>query len=267
MKYTTILLLFICSIAYGQAPSINISGIVKESGRDSALINGVTIIIKGSDNSRIETKTNSNGFFSIDCCTDTSVNYMVSTFVGENVFIEETFDMPDCKDKSRKYTKHHYFINSSMAYHFINNDPYTTKVKCDFFLNRILISYPTLTFQFKYNSSEYSNKIDFNYYSIDSAINVLYDRLQENCRWIISLIGFADNLETNPMELSKQRVEKIRNALILKGINPKRLEIKWVGAMYYTESEEEIKSIKEQTVERQKKCIVGYRLLSNDFRE
>ncbi len=106
--------------------------------------------------------------------------------------------------------------------------------------------------------------------SLDHAISILYEELKENPGLIIELQSHASAIEKDPEQLSVKRAEYVRELLVAKGINAKRIEIKGFGIQKLLVSDAVIKKAK---IKEEKMALhtmnqrVNVRIINWDFKE
>lgn len=102
------------------------------------------------------------------------------------------------------------------------------------------------------------------------AIEILYHELLENPGIMFEIDGHASVLEKDPEQLSLKRAELVRQLLIEKGINPKRISVKGFGIQKLWMKDDMIKKAKgkeEKMILHIKNQRVDYRVINWDFKE
>ena len=112
-------------------------------------------------------------------------------------------------------------------------------------------------------------RVDSTYnYKFDDACNSLYTTLKENPTVVIELQGHASAKEKNPDELALYRAQLIKEILVAKGINRKRIETKGWGNHKRLVKDDVIKKVKtneEKNALHTKNQRVVFRILNWDF--
>ncbi len=108
------------------------------------------------------------------------------------------------------------------------------------------------------------------YDTFDDVCNLLYNSLKENPTMIIELQGHSSRQEKNYEELSLYRAHLIKEILVAKGINRRRIETKGWGNRKLFVKDEVIKKAKtneEKNALHTKNQRVVFRILNWDFKE
>lgn len=152
----------------------------------------------------------------------------------------------------------------------------TREYKKDFVLTKVIYCGPYApTILFNTNSITSCNdsiaKIDsIQYLSFDNSIQSLYEQLKENSNIIIEIQAHASLIEKNPAQLSLFRAELIKEILIAKGLNSRRIEVKGWGTQKLLIKNNIIRKAKtkeEKQALHTKNQRVVFRVISWDFKE
>lgn len=102
------------------------------------------------------------------------------------------------------------------------------------------------------------------------VIEILYHELLESPEIMLEIDGHASVLEKDPEQLSLKRAELIRQILIEKGINPKRISVKGFGIQKLWITNDMIKKAKskeEKMFLHTRNQRVNFRVINWDFKE
>lgn len=243
------------SFASGQKKNFNLTGTIRDC-KSKKPIEGVTIILNGNDKTSIETKSNTDGYYSFANCFGVNVSYVVSTKVTEDADIGARIKYGACP-----YISNEGYINSSHKYKFETVDSISNKnLVSDFCLVKVQIEYRFPDFFFQTNTTEFFKPSVNGFVSEDTTIDCFVGLLMANKTWVIELSGHADSLETNPQNLSKERVEKIRDILVQKGIDTKRLVVRYYGSSRMMKPDD---SYYKENVPLNSRVVIS--VLRNDF--
>lgn len=105
---------------------------------------------------------------------------------------------------------------------------------------------------------------------LENTLQILYAALKEEPGIVIRIEGHASAIEKNPEQLSLQRAEHIRDLLVAKGIDSKRLEVKGWGTSKLMVTDAIIRKAKtktEKTLLHQKNQRVIYRIMDWDYKD
>jgi len=108
------------------------------------------------------------------------------------------------------------------------------------------------------------------YADFNTVLNTLYMALKEEPGIVIEINAHASTIEKNPQQLSLQRADHVRQLLIAKGINPKRIEVKSFGKNKLLVTDATIKKAKTQEDKMSlhlKNQRVVFRTINWDFKE
>lgn len=120
-----------------------------------------------------------------------------------------------------------------------------------------------------YNDSLYARDSVMNT-DFENTIQILYTALKEEPGLVIRIEGHASSIEKNPEQLSLQRAEHIRDLLVAKGINSKRIAVKGWGTSKLLVTDTMIRKAKTKTekfILHQKNQRVIYRIMSWDYKD
>lgn len=243
------------SWASGQKNNFNLTGTIRDC-KSKKPIEGVTIILSGNNKTSIETKSNKEGYYSFANCFGVNVSYLVSTKVTEATDIDSRIKYGVCP-----YENYEGYINTSHKYKFETLDSISNKnLVSDFCLVKVQIEYRFPDFFFQTNSTEFFKPSVNGFVSEDTTIDCFVGLLMLNKTWVIEMSGHSDSFETNPQNLSKERVEKIRDILVRKGIDTRRLVIRYYGSSRMMQPED---SYYKENVPLNSRVVIS--VLRNDF--
>lgn len=245
--------------AISQNNLVSIKGIVF-CDIDSERVENALVHLKLSNGDILEHKTNSFGEYNFNVKVDTSLLFSISVATDKST-------------KSKSSTKCGFLASSDIGKGKLELSNNYIK---DFKLNRISccgMSFPKLIFNQNSISlciDSLAKKDSIQYYNADNSISFLYELLNGNPTIVIEMGGHASSIEKNKRLLSLYRAELIREMLVVKGINRKRIEIKGWGSKKQLISKKQIKKAKtseEKLALHQKNQRVVLRIISWDFKE
>jgi outer membrane protein OmpA-like peptidoglycan-associated protein len=145
----------------------------------------------------------------------------------------------------------------------------------NFSLTKVISCGPAPSIRFNTNSiiscNDSLSKIDsIQYLGFDNTINFLYSTFLENPSVIIQLQGHASSIEKNHEALALYRAQLIKEILVAKGINRKRIEVKGWGNHKLLITDlviNKAKTKEEKMILHLKNQRVVFRIISWDFKE
>jgi len=257
MKQVFFVLMILCC-AYVDA-QIMLSGTVRNA-TDKTPVPNCYIVLKGSDGTLVQAKTNPSGEYQLNLKSNTKYDVFTST--------DKTIKTPTAKFGFLASEDHGVFdITDSLIKNYYKDFELTPIIHCET-LPRIM---------FKFNSTEMTTDIsaamfysDTASYSVETEIGYLGKILKDNPTIIMELSAHCSTNEKCVEQLSLQRAEKVKTELVKLGINEKRLMCKGNGIKKLKVQNSQIK--KEKTKEGKealhsinRRCI--FRILSWDFQE
>jgi hypothetical protein len=255
MKQVFLVLGILCC-AFVDAQSI-VSGIVTNE-KNKTLVPNCYIVLKGSDGSLIQTKTDSLGAYKLELKANTSYEIYCST--------DKTTTTPSAKFG---------FLASDDHEKFETNDSIKSYKK-DFELTPVTsCGYNILAVNYSYNATDYTTQYgmvneftDSSYYETREIINEIYLMLLNEPSMVIQLSGHCATNEKEPKKLSLLRAEKLRKDLVTLGINEKRISCLGYGIEKLKIQNKYIKKAKTKEEKEalhavNRRCV--FRIISYDF--
>lgn len=249
-----VLMMLCCAFVHAQ---IMLSGIVRNA-TDKTAVPNCYIVLKGSDGTLVQTRTNPSGEYQLNLKVNTKYEVYTST--------DKTIKTPTAKFGFLASDDHGIFdITDSLIKNYSKDFELAPIIHCET-LPRIL---------FKLNSTEmitdYSAAIfysDTASYSVETEIKYLGKILKDNPTIVMELSAHCSSNEKCVEQLSLQRAEKVKEELIKLGINSKRLISKGYGLKKLKVQNSEIKKAKTKEEKEalhavNRRCV--FKILSWDF--
>lgn len=255
------LLIFFLSFqfsVFSQKDSILIKGIVTNT--ESKAIKNAFLHLASSEGHRYEYKTDSTGTYRF-------------RFFSESAF-SCTLTIASDKHTTSGHYKNLGFL-ASKDYAVFELQPGNTYVK-DFTLTAVPFCGPYFpAIFFRVNSmiscnDSLSRRDSIDLMPFDHAISSLYEDLKENPGIMIEIHSHASAIEKDPEALSLKRAEYIRQLLIEKGVNGKRIFVKGYGVRKLLVTDAMIKKAKtkeEKMALHLRNQRVVFRVINWDFKE
>jgi hypothetical protein len=245
-------------IAFSQKDSILIKGIVTNT--ESKAVKNAFLHLASSEGHRYEYKTDSTG------------TYRFYFYTGRSFSC--TLTIASDKHTTSGHYKNLGFL-ASKEHAVFELQPGNTYVK-DFTLTAVPFCGPYFpAIFFRVNSiiscnDSLSRRDSINHMAFDHAISSLYEDLKENPGLVIELQSHASTIEKDPEVLSLKRAEYIRQLLIEKSVNGKRIFVKGYGVRKLLVTDAMIKKAKtkeEKMAMHLRNQRVVFRIISFDFKE
>jgi hypothetical protein len=257
----SILLIIIClglnENLSSQVNYISISGNVISADNNDP-VNNAIIILKLSSGSILQEKTDSLGRYLFKLKNDITSEFTIEVATDKSTNSKQNKKCGFLANREKEIGNFLYKTD------FVKNFKLTDARHCEppspkflFYKNSILSC----------NDSIYRVDSIYNF-KFDDACNSLYITLKENPTVAIELQGHASAQEKNPDELALYRAQLIKEILVAKGINRKRIETKGWGNHKRLVKDEVIKKAKtkeEKNALHTKNQRVVFKVLNWDF--
>ncbi len=231
---------------------------VTSKANDEPIYNAL-IHLRISSGLNYELKTDSTGYYHFKIKDDTVSNFNL-TVASNRMTISKSFKYGFLANKDFGKGE----LNGNIG--FVKNFELDPVRDCEQVIPRILFYKNSLI---SCNDSLYRLDSTYRMKFID-ACNLFYNTLKANPTMVIELDGHASNQEKNCTELSLYRAQLIKEILVSKGINDKRIQTKGWGSMKLLVKEDVIKktkTIEEKQALHSKNQRVVFRVLNWDFKE
>ena len=245
-------------IAFSQKDSIIIKGIVTNT--ESKAVKNAMLHLASSEGERYEYKTDSTGTYRFYFYTESSFSCTLSI-------------------ASDKHTTSGHYLNlgflTSKEYAVFELQPGNTYEK-NFELTPVPYCGPYFpAIFFRVNSiiscnDSLSRRDSIKHMAFDHAISSLYEDLKGNPGIMIEIQSHASAIEKDPEMLSLKRAEYIRQLLIEKGINGKRIFVKGYGVRKLSVTDDMIRKAKtkeEKMAMHLRNQRVVFRIIRFDIKE
>lgn len=255
MKQVFLVLMMLCC-AFVHAQSV-VSGIVTNE-KNKTLVPNCYIILKGSDGSLIQTKTDSLGTYKLELKANTNYEIYSST--------DKTTTTPFAKLGFLASDDHWKLKTNDSTKFYTKNFELTPVTSC---------GYNILAVNYSYNSTDYITQYgmvneftDSSYYETREIINEMYLMLLNEPSMVIQLSGHCAANEKEPKKLSLLRAEKVKKDLVVLGVNEKRIVCLGYGIEKLKIQNNYIKKAKTKEEKEflhsiNRRCV--YRILNYDF--
>lgn len=257
-KVIRFLILILSGSLYSQQNYVSITGVITTKENNEPVYNAL-IHLRISSGLNYECKTDSLGYYHFKIKDDTVSTFKI-TIATDKQTVSKSFKFGFLASRDFGYGK----LNGTIG--FVKNFELNPVMRCGPIAPTIYLKKNSLI---SCNDSLF--KIDSIYqlpfYDICS---LLYNTLKDNPTIAIQLDGHASKQEKNPDDLSMYRAQMVKEILVSKGINEKRIQTKGWGTMKLLVKDDVIKkakTIEEKQTLHSKNQRVVFRILSWDFNE